>query len=116
MIPQYIPTQTTPVCIYGRYDAIVTADGMLDCPNGGRIVGRECILYEEAMVVLCSQTPTPSRSAEASKSAEPSKIAEPSSSSKPSSSPTKPIISATITIEIRTNMTIPNNATNTTVL
>jgi hypothetical protein len=98
MIPQYISTQSTPVCIYGRYDAVPVADG-LDCPNGGRIVGRECILYEPAMVIPCfTQTPNPSKASE------------------PSPTPTKPVISATITIEIRTNMTFANNATNITVL
>ncbi len=53
---------------------------------------RECILFEEAMIVPCSPTPQPS-----------------------ASSAPKPIISATITIEIKTNMTF-TNTTNTTVL
>jgi hypothetical protein len=90
-IPEYIPTYSFPVCIYGRYPATATADG-LECRNGGRLVERECILFEEAMIVPCSPTPQPS-----------------------ASSAPKPIISATITIEIKTNMTF-TNTTNTTVL
>ena len=95
MIPQYIASYTFPVCIYGRYPATETSDGM-ECRNGGRLVERECILFEEAIVVPCSPTPKPQ---------------EPSMSA----TPTKPIISAKITIEIRTNMTF-TNVTNTTAL
>jgi hypothetical protein len=79
--------------VYGRYDAIPSADGMLDCPNGGRLVEKECILYEESMWIPCSNLPEPT----------------------PSSSP-KPILSASITIEIKTNMTFNSTATNMTVL
>jgi hypothetical protein len=87
------------VCIYGRYPAVETADGMLDCPNGGRLVQRECILYEESMIIPCSMTPAPS------------KQMDPSASSTP-----KPVISAKITIEIKTNITFTNTTTNMTVL
>jgi hypothetical protein len=84
MIPVYISNFREPVCIYRRYGATKTADGVLGCENGGVLVGDECILYERAIYVPCSATPVP--------------VEKPSESSTPRVGST---ISATITIEIK---------------
>jgi hypothetical protein len=82
MTPMYISNFREPVCIYRRYGATKTADGVLGCENGGVLVGDECILYEAAIYVPCSTTPVP--------------VEKPSDTPRVGST-----ISATITIEIR---------------
>jgi hypothetical protein len=82
MTPMYISNFREPVCIYRRYGATKTADGLLGCENGGVLVGDECILYEASIYVPCSVTPVP--------------VEKPSDTPRVGST-----ISATITIEIR---------------
>jgi hypothetical protein len=76
--PTYTELFNSPICIYNKYDAVANSTGYLNCPNGGTLWQKICVVYTSPYKMPCnnvteyaSTSPYPSNRIIPSQSSEP---------------------------------------------